>query len=308
MARSRSGGTSGLLSGKLGDVIYSITRNADGSFRQQVSANPEYRENPNTDAQARARCTMATIERAMFTFRDFMGTGFEGIDKGTNSVSKFSEINYNNIKEQIEFWWDDPENWDDQFNLPKKGQQQPRGGCYILAQGSLRIHSLWMLGWGGLNNPYFYFRTNQTGANVSLKDWLAVNGMLIGDQRVKVVFMEGTTPSKSAVVYVIVATSLSANPNTVISRSNFRNLLTLSSNIPLNVTFDDATGRMTFEFTRGADYGFRCASMDADRLRRLKNGKLLYSNCELTTLGGYDPSDYGWQTLSQVKNSWLNSI
>lgn len=144
MARSRIGGSSGLLSGKVGDVIYSITRNADGSYRQQLGINPESRFNPNTDAQARARMTMGLIERAMFTYVDFMGTGFEGVDLGTNSVSRFSELNYNAIKYEIEEYWN-MEDWPDWSRVPSKAGNEPErwmlhyipwfapvGGLYLL--------------------------------------------------------------------------------------------------------------------------------------------------------------------------------
>lgn len=305
MARSRVGGSSALLSGKVGDVIYSITRNPDGTYRQQISANPDERYNPNTDAQARARLTMATIERAMFTFRDFVGSGWEGIERGTLSVSEFSRVNYNAIREQIEFWWDDPEGYDDYYNLPKKGQGQPRAGCFVLSRGSLKLSYMWRLSWGGLNDPWFLLQTYQAGGGLKLETWLARNSMRIGDQRIKVIFMEGITPSRAMVVYVIVATKMNVNPNTVITSSNFRNLLTLSSNVPLNVVFNNSTGVLSFEFTRGAEYGLKCASLDCERLRREKDGKLLYNNAELIPLGAYTAEDYGWQTLRQVKSSWL---
>ena len=305
MARSRVGGSKALLSGKVGDVIYSITRNSDGTFRQQISANPDERINPNTDAQARARLTMATIERAMFTFRDFMGTGFEGVDRGTLSVSEFSRVNYNAIKEQIAFWWDSPEGWEDQFNLPKKGQGQPRAGCYIISQGSLSTPFGWRLAFGGLNSPWFRLVSNESVSGLTLQTWLARNGMRIGDQRVKILFEEGLTPSRAAVIYIIVATKPTANPNTIITSANFRSLLQLSSNVPLNVVFNNATSELSFEFTQGDNYGFKCVSMDATRLRREVNGKILYNNCELAPIGIYTPEDYGWQTLSNVKSSWL---
>lgn len=305
MARSRTGGSSALLSGKVGDVIYSITRNTDGSFRQQISANPVERENPNTDAQARARMTMATIERAMFTLRDFMGTGFEGVDRGTNSVSKFSEVNYNAIKEQIEFWWDDPEGWDEYYNLPKKGQGQPRAGAYVLSQGSMKVQDALVVNGRGINDPYFVVSTSNRNGGVSLKTWLAQNSMRIGDQRVKAIFMEGVTPSYTAVVYIIIATNTNANPDVILTSSNFRKHLILNSNVPLNVIFDNSTGVLSFAFERGADYHFKCFSMYAERFRRPKGNVFLYNNSEFIPHAWYTPSDYGWQNLSNVKSSWL---
>ena len=68
---------------------------------------------------------MATIERAMFTFRDFMGTGWEDVPKGTLSVSAFSKYNYNEIKDFLEVMFDDDSNYEVMWNLPKKGQPQP---------------------------------------------------------------------------------------------------------------------------------------------------------------------------------------
>lgn len=305
MARSRTGGSTALLSGKVGEVIYSITRNADGTFRQQISANPVERENPNTEAQARARLTMATIERAMFTLRDFMGTGFEGVQRGTNSVSKFSEVNYNAIKEQIGFWWDDPEYWEEYYDLPKKGQGQPRAGAFILSRGSMKVQNALFVAGRGTNDPYFLVSTSNRDGGVSLQTWLAQNSMRIGDQRVKAIFMEGVTPSYTAVVYIIIATTPNANPNVILTSSNFRQHLILNSNVPLNVTFNDSTGVLSFAFERGADFNFKCFSMYAERFRRQKGNVFLYNNSEFIPHALYTPSDYGWQTLSNVKSSWL---
>lgn len=307
MARSRSGGTSGLLSGKLGDVIYSITRNQDGSFRQQIASAPEYRENPNTFDQARARCTMATIERAMFTFRDFMGNGWEGVPLGTLSVSAFSQYNYNAIKEFLMVMFDDDSNYEVMWNLPKKGQTQPRGGTFRLSQGSLRIHRHWRLAYGGTSTPYWKISSLDYVGDGTVRSWLAVNGLEIGDQLVFVQFMEGLTPSKAMVQYVIVATELNVNPNTVITNQNFRNLLVLKSNVPCSVVFNNTTKILSIEFTQGVNYQLKCMSCNTVRLRRVVNGKFLYNNADLFTESSDPVHDYGWQGMRTVRPSWLNS-
>lgn len=305
MARSRAGGTSALLSGKLGDVIYSITRNPDGSFRQSVSANPEERDNPNTFEQARARCTMATIERAMFTFRDFVASGWEGVERGTLSVSEFSRYNYNYLADFLKVMFDADDDFDVHWNLPKKGQTQPRAGDFRLSQGSLRIKKHWFLDQGGLNNPWFQVRSWPVLSEPTLGNWLSVNGLQIGDQLVFVQFMEGVTPSKAMVVYVIVATEKNANPNTIITNSNFRTLLTLKSNLPMNVVFNNQTKVLTVEFTQGQAYGLKCLSMDTVRLRREVNGKTLYNTADLFAESDDPVGDYGWQGMRAVRPSWL---
>lgn len=305
MARSRAGGTSALLSGKLGDVIYQITRNADGSFRQSIQSNPSTRENPNTFEQARARCTMATIERAMFTFRDFVASGWEGVPKGTLSVSEFSKVNYNYLKDFLEVMFDDDSNYEVRWNLPKKGQTQPRGGNFILSQGSIRIRRNWLLDNYGGTTPWWGVRSWPVSDTPTLANWLSTNGLDLGDQLVFVQFMEGETPSKSMVTYAIVATEKTSNPDAIITSNNFRQLLTLKSNVPCNVTFNNSSKVLSIRFERGADYGLRCLSCSCERLRREVNGKLLYNNAELSPWSDDTVHEYGWQGMRTVRPSWL---
>ncbi len=305
MARSRTGGTTSLLSGKLGDVIYSITRNPDGSFRQSISDNPVFRENPNTDEQARARCTMATIERAMFTFREFVASGWEGVDPGTNSVSEFSRYNYNAIKDYIEYYWDMPDEFELQFNLPKKGQTQPRGGCFRLSQGSLRLRKNWFRDYAPAGNPHFGVRTFPISGQLTVKEWLSWNGLDIGDQLVFAFFEEGATPSKAMACYFLFATNENVNPNTIVTRSNFKNLFVLKSNVGGSVTYDDSTNVVAYSFDDQQGFGLIGVSVDGVRLRRVVNGKTCYNTCDLFC-PYYEPFEtWHWQRLSTVKSSWL---
>lgn len=308
MARSRAGGCRSLLSGKLGDVIFSICRNTDGSFRQQIQSNPVTRENPNTDEQARARITMATIERAMYTFRDFMGTGFEGVPQGTLSVSKFSEVNYNELRPFLNEVWYFDENIEIPWDLPIKGQSVPRDGSFIISQGTLRERRIWYYDWGGLNNPFWRVRSRSIAGDVTLADWLENNGMQIGDQRVFIRFMQGRTPSKSAVVYAIVATDQRANPNTIITQSNFRSLLTLKANVPMSFYWTAANNVLSIEFTSGADYDFKTVGTYGTRCRRVQNGVTLYNNCQLATDYEDPQSELGWNNIRRVRNSWTEPV
>jgi hypothetical protein len=304
MARSRVGGTSGLLSGKVGDVIYAITRNPDGTFRQQISSNPEERFNPNTDNQARARCTMATIERAMFTFVDFVATGWEGIEKGTLSVSEFSRVNYNAIKEYLAYMWDFDEEVDNYWDLPKKGQTQPRDGQFQLSRGSLRQGVGLRFTYGGLSSAYFMIQTREVVGSATLENWLQVNDLHKGEQFVNVMFLQGNTPSRSFVAWVIIATEANVNLNTEITNRNFRSLLTLKSNIPCNVVFNDSTKQLSISFTQADAYQVKRVTSYTWRRRREIDGKLLYSTATLTPFSSDPVADYGWQSMRMVKSSW----
>lgn len=306
MARSRVGGTSGLLSGKLGSVIYSITRNSDGSFRQVIGSNPESRFNPNTFDQARARCTMATIERAMFTFADFVTTGWEGVPPGTLSVSEFSRANYDYLAEYLKVMFDDDSDYDVHWDLPKKGQTQPRDGNFILAQGTVRPRWNWNIDGVIAMRPRWGIRSRSGLISNKFGDWMDYNGLHSNEQFVFIFFMAGRTPSLSRVVYVIVAPAMNANPNATINSTTFRNLLTIKGNYPCNVFYSNETNVLNIQFERGEEFGFKCCSSNAVRYRRIVGDKILYNNCELGANSDDPVTDYGWQGMRVVRPSWLN--
>lgn len=306
MARSRVGGSTAKLSGKVGDIIYSITRNPDGSFRQVISANPEERFNPNTDAQARARMTMAMIERAMFTYRDFMGTGFEGVDLGTNNVSKFSEINYNTIKYDIETYWD-VEDWPDwNYDFPRKGQTAPKDGCFIISQGSLRSNlHFWPYGTYG-DRREFGFDTLAIGNEPTVADFLTANGLRPGMQYVAIFFCQGTTPSKSFVAWLMIWTEENVNQSVRLNNNNWRNYIKTNSNVLANAYFTTSTGQLTMKCDQLSAYSIQRTGCFGHRLRVREKGRFLYNTCEMQFATATTPQeDWGWKTLWQVKNSWI---
>ena len=308
MARSRVGGSTAKLSGKVGDVIYSITRNPDGTFRQMVSANPEERFNPNTDAQARARMTMAMIERAMFTYRDFMGTGFENVDLGTNNVSKFSEINYNTVKYDIETYWD-VEDWPDwNYDFPRKGQTVPKDGCFIISQGSLRTNlKLWPIG-ATDSRRWFGIESNVMVGDHTVRSFLELNGLEPGMQYVAIFFCQGNTPSRSFVAWLMLWTDETVNLNAELNSSNWRNYLKTNSNVITNSYFNNETGQLVHICDQLDAYSILRTGCFGQRLRIRKNNRFLYNTCEMQFVTYTTPQeDWGWKTLWDVKDSWIDN-
>lgn len=307
MARSRVGGSKGLLSGKLGDVIYSITRNSDGSFRQVIGANPESRFNPNTDAQACARMTMGMIERAMFTFRDFMGTGFEGVDPGTNSVSKFSEVNYNEIREEILQYWDMPDWTEWNYDFPKKGQTVPKDGEFIISQGSIRWDGLVYCVPATTNRRYFEVECLSRGVQPTVRHWLASHNLKAGMQFVGIFFCEGTTPSRSFVAWIMLWTDENVRLDDVITASNWRNYIKTNSNVPLNSYFSDSDGSLHLRCERLDDLQISRTGCTGRRVRMWDGAKFRYNNCQMQWVVFPTPQEaWGWKTLWDVKPTWLN--
>lgn len=307
MARSRVGGTSGMLSGRVGDVIYSITRNADGSFRQQAAFNDGIRENPNTDAQARARLTMATVERAMFTFRDFMGTGFEGVALGTNSVSKFSEVNYNAMKYEIDEYWDEPEWPDYNYDFPRKGQGTPKDGCFIISQGSLGYNNYIHLQGANADRDWFGVETQDLEQPVTVRKFLGRNGLKPGMQFVGIFYCEGVTPSKSFVAWLMFWTDETVNLDAILTSSNWRNYIHTNSNVLMNAYMVNNTGKLWLRCENIAQYQISRTGCTGKRLR-IRDGNIYrYSNCEMMWACFPDPQTaWGWKTVGDVKNSWID--
>ena len=307
MARSRVGGTSGMLSGRVGDVIYSITRNTDGSFRQQVAFNDGIRENPNTDAQARARLTMATVERAMFTYRDFMGTGFEGVALGTNSVSKFSEVNYNAMKYEIDEYWDDPEWPDYNYDFPRKGQTSPKDGCFVISQGSLRPNNYILTVPAAGGRDWFGVETLEIEPPFTVRKFLGRNGLKAGMQFVGIFFCQGTTPSKSFVAWLMMYTDENVRLDDVLTSSNWRNYIRTNSNVLMNAYLVPETGKLWLRCENIASYGVARTGCMGKRLR-IRDGNIYrYNNCEMMWYAYPTPQEaWGWKTVGQVKNTWIN--
>ena len=307
MARSRVGGSKGLLSGKLGDVIYSITRNADGSFRQMIGANPESRFNPNTDAQACARMTMGMIERAMFTFRDFMGTGFEGVDPGTNSVSKFSEVNYNEIREEILQYWDMPDWTEWNYDFPKKGQTVPKDGEFIISQGSIRWDGIVYCVPATTNRRFFEVECLGRGVQPTVRHWLASHNLKPGMQFVGIFFCEGTTPSRSFVAWIMLWTEENVRLDDVLTASNWRNYIKTNSNVPLNSYFSDSDGSLHLRCERLDDLLVSRTGCTGRRIRIWDGTKFRYNNCRMQWVAFPNPQEaWGWKTLWDVKPTWVN--
>lgn len=307
MARSRVGGSKGLLTGKVGDVIYSITRNADGSFRQGIGAYPESRFNPNTDAQACARMTMGMIERAMFTYRDFMGTGFEGVDPGTNSVSKFSEVNYNEIREEILQYWDMPDWTEWNYDFPKKGQTVPKDGEFIISQGSIRWDGLVYCVPATANRRYFEVECLGRGVQPTVRHWLTSHNLKAGMQFVGIFFCEGTTPSRSFVAWIMLWTDENIRLDDVITAANWRNYIKTNSNVPLNSYFSDTDGSLHLRCERLDDLQISRTGCTGRRIRMRDGDKFRYNNCMMQWEAFPNPQEaWGWKTLWDVKPSWLN--
>lgn len=132
MARSKQGGSRGLVRGKLGSTIFQVKRSADGKAMQIQKAAEESRVNNNTEAQAKARMVMGMIQRMFHALPDIIKDAYKSTPRGTLSFQHFAKINYPLLKADRDNHW----SGECEFDWREKGDMTPPAGIWKLADGS----------------------------------------------------------------------------------------------------------------------------------------------------------------------------
>lgn len=177
MGRQKFGGCRSKVRGKVGSTIYQVKKDGIG-FSQYAYKAAETRENPNTEAQARARMIMGHVQRMFHALPDIIKDAFADVDRGTLSFQLFSKLNYPLLKDDVDNHWDDGGDFDWQF----KYKVVPPAGTWILSRGTLPAVT-----WDdyrctvGYNNE-FEWTWNFPGERLTLGMWLARLGMDIEDK------------------------------------------------------------------------------------------------------------------------------
>lgn len=131
MARSSLPGAHSPIRGKLGDTVYQVTRNAQGKTTQLQKAAETSRENPNTEAQARARMVMGMIQRMFHGIPEIIKDAYFRTPRGTLSFQHFAKLNYQKLADDRDDHWESGSlfDWRPKFDVT------PPAGPWILADG-----------------------------------------------------------------------------------------------------------------------------------------------------------------------------
>lgn len=135
MASGRVGGTKSKVSGTIGNEVYSLRRNADGSYSQVIATKPESVTYSNTERQAAQRMITAMIEGLM---RDLAPIGRISFQSGANaskSLNAFSSFNLNKVREDMIANWYGRQN----FVYPIRESDMKLGGIYTISAGTLQL-------------------------------------------------------------------------------------------------------------------------------------------------------------------------
>lgn len=306
MARSRVGGTRGLLKGKVGDFVYQITRDEYGQFRQNVYGYTADPYNPSTDAQICARAAMACVERAMFSYYDFIYNAFQGKQAGNESINEFSRINYQAIRNQFDAYYIDEEFNEPYWDFPLKGNTMVKSGLFTISQGSLRMRDSFAYGMYANQNILFQMWERENHPQQTVGDFLSRYGLKQGDILDFLIVVYGRTQSNNFVGHIQMCVQLGVNLNTIITSANFKTLLGFASDFRLNVNYYNNVGNFLISYevpdnnTYKACFGYAC------KLSRYDNYRWLFNNAQITLPDDVYFGRAGWRTPFEVFSKWKN--
>lgn len=304
MARSRVGGSRGLLSGRVGDVVYAITRDSSGGFRQSLSSYNPNPFNPSTELQICARASMACIERAMFTYYAVIQNAFQNCAAGEQSVNEFSRLNYQDIRQYFDLTYADEDNPETPYDYPFKSNTMARGGRFLISNGSLLSDGRFVYGYILGQRPQFYFYDSASRPNQTLGEWMKARFMLPGDILDVLFFVDGTSDSYNFLGRVQLSVDIGTNLNTILTSANFKRLLNIVANVPVNIAYYQQIGNFQITWTGSADTHNKAVVCYGCKVSRYEGYQWKFNRCRLSVTNEVAMGTAGWNTPKKVFDKW----
>lgn len=102
MAKGRVGGTRSRLSGKVGDEVYTVHRDDDGTYTQVVSAMPDTRDDTLTPELVKQRMCMSICYRYMSALAPVINKAFDNKLSKPLNLQEFVRINVPRLRQRME--------------------------------------------------------------------------------------------------------------------------------------------------------------------------------------------------------------
>ena len=140
MAVSRVGGSSGKLSGQVGNDIYQIRKNADGTYTQTVYQKGQRVETTFTPRLQAQRMCIGMVESLMKQLKPVVGISYQSGRNKTASANAFSAANIRLVlRDAQEHWYAN-----NSFVFPYFRRGYPDfsdlGGPYMMSSGTLQYN------------------------------------------------------------------------------------------------------------------------------------------------------------------------
>ena len=254
MAISRVGGTKGMLSGQVGNTIYQIKNNGDGTFTQIAYNKGERTETTfSPKLQAQRMCT-SMVESLMKQLKPVVGISFEAGRNKTSSCNSFASVNLRLVQRDCQDHW----YANNRFVFPIMYKGYPDfselGGPYMISSGSLSKNLFDGIvaddyapaAWADLPYPdarlYGLFFDVRLGAE-TLNDFRERHGITSLDKFVFVGFRTWISydpapedpKTLSQHVYLIAQLNRSIASDTILTASVIKNLFVFNSNFTPDV-------------------------------------------------------------------------
>lgn len=136
MASGRVGGTKSLVSGKVGDEVYTIVQEPNGSYSQKVSAYVPTKAQTQTVKLAVQQMCTGMVEAMMRDIKPLAKVSFQSAANKSKSLNAFSSINLMRVAREVkDYWWQTHD-----FEFPEKGERLKVGGRWTISSGSLKYN------------------------------------------------------------------------------------------------------------------------------------------------------------------------
>ena len=136
MASGRVGGTKSLISGKVGDDVYSIVQSDNGSYRQVVAAYVPTKAQTKTIKLALQQMCTAMVQAMMKDLKPLGRVSFQSGANKSKSLNAFSSYNLYLVAREAKDHWNEVHD----FEFPEKGEGLKIGGRWILSSGTLKYN------------------------------------------------------------------------------------------------------------------------------------------------------------------------
>lgn len=335
MASGRVGGTKSKVSGVIGNEVYSVRRNSDGSYSQVVSAKPESVQYTNTDKQAAQRMVTGMVEGLMKGLRKIGTISMQsGVNK-SKSLNAFSSFNLQQVNADMKANWYNSRNY--LYPFANKGSKDypETGGHWLISSGTLHFN---LYDWEGEDiNPEYWTRLSPWygwvfyGIKLKIDSaWLTIGDFLKGHQITRLdtivyCFWEDSTyPSGDegdaeffqGFGYCICTVNPYLSDMAPLTTENLKALFIIDHNRPLffersndgsvtpkpHTDMPDflAIGRMCNNWDLIEAVGYQAAFSIS-----YLDGKKKISNSKMHNPDTYDPSEYMVQPPTKVFGSWV---
>lgn len=262
MAKSKSGGTRGMLRGRVGSDVYSVGRDSLGKKQQVVRSLAETVANPQTISQMRGRMIMSTVMQAVSAMRDIIDHSFDNATGRQGNISEFIRRNYALIKADVEAH---PSSGNS-FGLNQYQEKGIKQGAYIVSNGSVpAISAITLDGDNGM------LTIGLTADTLTVGGLRAALG-LANDEYFTIVCVNQSNEFK----YIRLNVKASLADSTAISAQNVSTLFDEDGNLDVTISLSDNDIRIIAADLAG-DAGYIVS--------KKSNGGYIHSRCVLAVSG-----------------------